>query len=81
MVRLTGFQWFCYPQWDAWTLSNGYALLAIVMHYILKEWLLEEMLIDFWEIVGNHSGENMAPCGVIAKRCTAPHTKYTTVTC
>ncbi|KAJ6589774.1 hypothetical protein B0H10DRAFT_1825384, partial [Mycena sp. CBHHK59/15] len=40
--------------------SNGYAFLAIVAHYITNDGKLEEMLIDFRELVGEHSGENMA---------------------
>ncbi|KAF7333142.1 Transposase-like protein [Mycena venus] len=45
---------------DAWTSSNGYAFLAIVVHYIGNDGKLEECLIDFRELVGQHSGENMA---------------------
>ncbi|KAF7372114.1 Transposase-like protein [Mycena venus] len=45
---------------DAWTSSNGYAFLAIVIHYIGNDGKLEECLIDFRELVGQHSGENMA---------------------
>ncbi|KAJ7017014.1 hypothetical protein C8F04DRAFT_946776, partial [Mycena alexandri] len=40
--------------------SNGYAFLAIIAHYITNDGRLEEMLIDFREILGEHSGENMA---------------------
>ncbi|KAJ7483631.1 hypothetical protein FB451DRAFT_1009682, partial [Mycena latifolia] len=40
--------------------SNGYAFLAIVIHYIGNDGQLEECLIDFRELVGAHSGENMA---------------------
>ncbi|KAF7370018.1 Transposase-like protein [Mycena sanguinolenta] len=39
--------------------NNGYAFLAIVIHYIDNEGKLEECLIDFRELVGQHSGENM----------------------
>lgn len=61
---------------DAWTSSNRYAFLAIVAHYITNEGecgefptvtcatttniFLEELLIDFRELIGQHSGENMA---------------------
>jgi len=44
---------------DAWTSSNGHAFLAIVMHYISNDWRVEELLIDFREIQGEHSGANM----------------------
>ncbi|KAJ7080039.1 hypothetical protein C8R44DRAFT_653919, partial [Mycena epipterygia] len=40
--------------------SNGYAFMAIVIHYIGNNGELEECLIDFRELVGAHSGENMA---------------------
>ncbi|KIK76945.1 hypothetical protein PAXRUDRAFT_28888, partial [Paxillus rubicundulus Ve08.2h10] len=45
---------------DAWTSSNGYAFLAIVMHYVIGDWKLEEVLLEFQELIGEHSGENMA---------------------
>ncbi|KAJ8514911.1 hypothetical protein ONZ45_g7593 [Pleurotus djamor] len=45
---------------DAWTSSNHYAFLAIVAHYVTNEGKLEERLIDFRELDGEHSGENMA---------------------
>ncbi|KAK6981508.1 Transposase-like protein, partial [Favolaschia claudopus] len=45
---------------DAWTSSNGYAFMAIVAHYVTNEGKLEELLIDFVELIGEHSGENMA---------------------
>ncbi|KAF5376117.1 hypothetical protein D9615_007777 [Tricholomella constricta] len=45
---------------DAWTSSNQHAFLAIIAHYITNEGELEELLIDFRELVGEHSGENMA---------------------
>ncbi|KAF8144809.1 hypothetical protein K438DRAFT_1425303, partial [Mycena galopus ATCC 62051] len=40
--------------------SNQHAFLAIVAHYVTNEGKLEELLIDFREMVGEHSGENMA---------------------
>ncbi|KAK7007663.1 ribonuclease H-like domain-containing protein [Favolaschia claudopus] len=45
---------------DAWTSPNQHPFLAIVAHYISNEGQLEELLIDFRELVGEHSGENMA---------------------
>ncbi|KAF7372351.1 Transposase-like protein [Mycena venus] len=45
---------------NAWTSSNGFAFLAIVIHYIGNNSKLEECLIDFRELIGEHSGENMA---------------------
>ncbi|KAI0283482.1 hypothetical protein BC826DRAFT_920618, partial [Russula brevipes] len=40
--------------------SNMYAFMAIVAHYVNKDGQLEELLIDFRELLGEHSGENMA---------------------
>ena len=61
---------------DAWTSKNQIAFLAIVAHYVTNDWrlgkpvsrsslcypfnLLEETLIDFKELIGEHSGDNMA---------------------
>ncbi|KAJ3517257.1 hypothetical protein NLJ89_g623 [Agrocybe chaxingu] len=45
---------------DAWTSSNGHAFMAIVIHYISNTGKLEECLIDFRELIGEHSGDNMA---------------------
>jgi hypothetical protein len=61
---------------DVWTSSNQHAFLAIVMHYITNDWKLgsqlflfqfvsannciEELLINFRELVGKHTGENLA---------------------
>ncbi|KAJ7725281.1 hypothetical protein DFH07DRAFT_722948, partial [Mycena maculata] len=39
---------------------NGYAFLAIVVHYVTNDGKLEELLIDFQELIGVHSGDNMA---------------------
>ncbi|KAF9536384.1 hypothetical protein CPC08DRAFT_618470, partial [Agrocybe pediades] len=40
--------------------TNNYAFLAIVAHYVTNADELEELLIDFKELVGEHSSENMA---------------------
>ncbi|KAN0131304.1 Ribonuclease H-like domain containing protein [Lactarius tabidus] len=45
---------------DAWTSSNNYAFMAIVAHYVNKVGQLEELLINFRELEGEHSGANMA---------------------
>ncbi|SJL11777.1 uncharacterized protein ARMOST_15186 [Armillaria ostoyae] len=45
---------------DCWTSPNGYAFMAIIAHYITNKGKLEELLIDFHELIGEHSGENMA---------------------
>ncbi|KAF8867502.1 hypothetical protein BD779DRAFT_1464336, partial [Infundibulicybe gibba] len=40
--------------------SNLIAFMAIVAHYVNNDGQLEELLIDFRELIGEHSGENMA---------------------
>jgi hypothetical protein len=45
---------------DAWTSSNRLAFLAIVGSWITQDWKLEEILLDFVELHGAHSGQNMA---------------------
>jgi hypothetical protein len=45
---------------DAWTSSNNFAFMAIVAHYITRAGELQELLIDFREMDGAHSGANMA---------------------
>ena len=45
---------------DAWTSSNNFTFMAIVAHYITKAGQLEELLIDFCEMDGAHTGANMA---------------------
>ncbi|KIJ35090.1 hypothetical protein M422DRAFT_181119 [Sphaerobolus stellatus SS14] len=45
---------------DAWSSGNGFAFMGIVMHYVSNDWSLKEVLIDFRELIGEHSGVNMA---------------------
>ncbi|SJK99091.1 uncharacterized protein ARMOST_02377 [Armillaria ostoyae] len=45
---------------DAWTSSNNIAFLATVAHYVTNEGQHEDLLIDFRELIGRHTGENMA---------------------
>ncbi|PPQ79924.1 hypothetical protein CVT25_002998 [Psilocybe cyanescens] len=45
---------------DAWTSPNNIAFLGIVAHYTNEAGELEELLIDFCELMGEHSGKNMA---------------------
>ena len=45
---------------DAWTSSNNFAFMAIVAHFITNAGQLEELLIDFRELEGEHSGANLA---------------------
>ena len=45
---------------DAWTSSNNYAFMAIIAHFITNAGTLEELLINFRELEGEHTGANMA---------------------
>ena len=45
---------------DCWTSSNQWAFICIIMTYVTDDWELEEVILDFREIVGEHSGENLA---------------------
>ncbi|KAK0236862.1 hypothetical protein EDD85DRAFT_770441, partial [Armillaria nabsnona] len=40
--------------------SNNIAFMAIVAHYVTNEGKHEELLIDFQELIGKHTGKNMA---------------------
>ncbi|KAF8982523.1 hypothetical protein BDQ17DRAFT_1186986, partial [Cyathus striatus] len=40
--------------------SNQIAFLAIIAHYINNNGNVEELLIGFQEISGQHTGDNMA---------------------
>jgi hypothetical protein len=52
---------------DAWTSKNGYAFLAITIHWITKDWKLQDKLLDFIDLSGPHSGENL--CNAFVKSC------------
>jgi len=45
---------------DAWTSSNRLAFLAIVISFITEDWRYQEVLLDFTELNGAHTGANMA---------------------
>ncbi|KAJ6572620.1 hypothetical protein B0H10DRAFT_2106570, partial [Mycena sp. CBHHK59/15] len=45
---------------NAWTSSNGYVFIAMVLHWVDNKGELQECLIDFAELVSDHSGETMA---------------------
>lgn len=44
---------------DCWTSSNGHAFLAVVGSWITKNWTLETGLLDFIELHGAHTGDNI----------------------
>jgi hypothetical protein len=45
---------------DAWTSPNRIAFLAVVASFITDNWTFHEVLLDFKEMNGAHSGANMA---------------------
>ncbi|CAG8704200.1 1210_t:CDS:2, partial [Ambispora leptoticha] len=51
----------------AWTSTNNYAFLAITAHWITKDWKLQDELLDFINLSGPHSGENL--CEAFVKSC------------
>lgn len=45
---------------DTWTSINRHAFLAITGAWISEDWEMVEVLIDFIELKGPHTGDNMA---------------------
>ena len=45
---------------DGWTSPNIIGFLGITGHYIDADWNLKDILVDFVDLAGPHSGENMA---------------------
>ncbi len=45
---------------DCWTSKNQYSFLGITVHYIDKNWVIISTLLDFVEVKGSHTGENLA---------------------
>jgi hypothetical protein len=45
---------------DAWTSPNVIGFLGITGHYIDADWNIKDILVDFVNLSGSHSGENMA---------------------
>ena len=44
---------------DIWTSPFAKAFLAITTYYIDKNWKLQNILVDFIQIFGSHSGKNI----------------------
>lgn len=44
---------------DCWTSSNGHAFLAVVGSWITNNWTLETGLLNFIELHGAHTGDNI----------------------
>ena len=47
---------------NAWTSPNRIPFLSICGAYINEDWELCESMLDFTEMKGVHSGENMVKC-------------------
>jgi hypothetical protein len=45
---------------DAWTSQNNLAFLALIVSFISDDWELQQVLVDFPQLLGAHSGRNMA---------------------
>ncbi|CAG8720917.1 16820_t:CDS:2, partial [Cetraspora pellucida] len=52
---------------DVWTSSNAYSFLAITAHWITNNWKLKNILIDFIDLMGPHSEENL--CNAFVRCC------------
>lgn len=60
---------------DIWTSPSTKAFLAITAHYIDNNWKLQSLLIDFVQIFGQHTGENIKNTFVFALQNLSIHTK------
>ncbi|CAG8855603.1 5699_t:CDS:1, partial [Gigaspora margarita] len=45
---------------DIWTSTAVKAYMGIIVHYIDKDWQLQQKTLDFIEIEGSHTGANLA---------------------
>ncbi|CAG8742668.1 16767_t:CDS:2 [Cetraspora pellucida] len=52
---------------DVWTSANIYFYFAITVHWISKDWKLQNILLDFINLHGSHSGENL--CDAFVSSC------------
>jgi hypothetical protein len=43
-----------------WTTQNDISILAVIVHWIDNNWNYCEQVLEFSEIVGSHSGKNIA---------------------
>jgi hypothetical protein len=44
---------------DCWTSPNIHSFLGITSHFVDGDWNLQELLVDFVELSGPHSGDNI----------------------
>ena len=47
---------------DAWTSENQLPILGVIGHWITPDFEKRDVLLDFAEIQGPHSGQNLADC-------------------
>ncbi|CAG8790999.1 15313_t:CDS:2, partial [Cetraspora pellucida] len=52
---------------DTWTLVNVDLFFGITVHWISENWELKNTLLDFINLSGPHSGENL--CGAFVESC------------
>ncbi|CAG8690565.1 2244_t:CDS:2, partial [Cetraspora pellucida] len=52
---------------DVWTSANIYSFFTITVHWISKDWKLQNILLDFINLHGPHSGENL--CDAFVSSC------------
>ncbi|CAG8787808.1 15736_t:CDS:2, partial [Racocetra persica] len=52
---------------DVWTSANIYSFFAITVYWISKDWKLQSILLDFINLHGPYSGENL--CDAFVSSC------------
>ncbi|GBB87371.1 hypothetical protein RclHR1_13820001 [Rhizophagus clarus] len=52
---------------DSWISMNSYSFLAITVHWITKNWRLQDKLLDFIDLSGPYSDENL--CNAFVRSC------------
>ena len=45
---------------DGWTSKNQIAFLCITGHWITNDWKLKHAILDFGQLSGSHSGDNIS---------------------
>lgn len=45
---------------DGWSSKSGISILGVIIQYINNDWVLVQEVVDFKEIIGHHTGENLA---------------------
>jgi len=65
---------------DAWTSPNQIAFLAVIAHYITESFDYQETLLDFKEIQGSHTAENLSETVISILRSYGLESKLFTIT-